>query len=460
MKKLTAVLAILAIVATAAYAQASLTGMIGVRTDIVNNSADGEGMHGIGRDYDHQARFGMNVGNGEGTAGGAFRAWMLPSHIGESSAQFHGWVWWQPDALDGRLRIIGGRDPWRIHGLGNIIGWAFNANNSEDWMLGWGAAGGYHYGALQRGTRLGRNAGFYAGFGCAGVSATFSPIVGLPLTFMAALPLEGPEVSPNGGHWGAHLMNAHLGVRFGLHGVGDINFTWWGAPGDWGWGSDEGQISGPGTVHVGSASGTNQTNSSRFFLSFLTGLPALQALGLQFNVGFVYTLPFTVFSHDSAQDLVTTFPLEFGLGVLYSSGPVRIALRAAANFAGTQDRWVGASGTAGDDDYVAAHLVTDNIPLQFGLNIHPRFDIGIVQISVNAGIQFQAAADGPGAITFVADHGDYSSFGWHVTPYVTRMIAGPTRMFAGLHFESSGVRNADGDIDVVWRVPVGIQLEW
>jgi len=460
MKKLIAVLAVLAMVTTAAHAQASLTGMLGARTDIANNDGIGEGLHSVGRAYDHQARFGMNVSNGEGTAGGAFRAWMLPSQIGEGGAQFHGWLWWQPQALDGRLRITGGRDPWRRYGLGNIIGWAFNANNSEDWLLGWGAAGGYHYGATQRGTRLGRNAGFYAGFGCAGISATFRPVEGLPLTLMAALPMDGPELSPDGGHWAAHFLNAHAGARFGLMGVGDINFTWWGAPGAWGWDVEGGQLGGPGGVHVGGGSGTNQTNSSRFYFSFLTGMPALMALGLQFNVGVVYTLPFTVFSDDPAQDLETAFPLEVGLGVLFTRGPFRLAVRAAATFMGTQDRWVAASAATATEPAVAAHLVTDNIPLQVGLNIHPRLNVGPVQVSVNAGVQFQAAADGPGAITYVASHGDGASIGWHATPYVTRMIAGPTRIFAGLHFESSGVRNADGEIDVVWRVPVGIQLEW
>ena len=433
----------------------------GVRTDVINSSGAGdEGMHSVGRAYDHQARFGMNVGNGEGTAGGAFRAWMLPSHIGEGGEQFHGWVWWQPDFFDGRLRITGGRDPWRRYGMGNIIGWAFNANNSEDWMLGWGAAGGYHYGATQRGTRLGRNAGFYAGFGCAGVSATFRPLDDLPLTLMLALPMEGPEVSDAGGNWLAHLLNAHFGARFTLHGVGDINFTWWGAPGAFGWGYGDSQVDDAGTVHVGAASGTNQTNSHRFFLSFLTGLPALQAMGLQFNVGFVYTAPFTVFGYTEERDLRTVFPLEFGLGVLYSQGPLRVAARLAATFAGTQDRWVEATSATATAPAVAAHLVTDNIPLQLGFNVHPRFTFGPAQFSLNAGIQIQAAADGPDAITYVAAHGDNMSFGWHATPYVTRIIAGPTRMFAGLHFESSGVRNVDGDIEVIWRVPVGIQLEW
>ena len=35
MKKLVAVLAVFAMVATAAYAQASVTGMLGVRTDVI-----------------------------------------------------------------------------------------------------------------------------------------------------------------------------------------------------------------------------------------------------------------------------------------------------------------------------------------------------------------------------------------------------------------------------------------
>ena len=442
MKKLIAVLAFLAMVTTASFAQVSINGMFGFRADIMSGTTDfDDGMNSLGRAYDHDARFGMNVGNGEGTAGAGFRSW-VGVHDAEGGGQLHAWAWWQP--LD-NLRITVGRDPWRFYGQGQIVGWAFNGNNAEDWLIGWGAAGGYHYAAAGGRPRLGRNAGFYAGFGSTGVSATFQPVEELPLTLIVALPFAGVDNEFSAtGHWAADtFLNAHVGFRYMFAGIGQLSFTWWGAPGHWGWNADGTQtFTGPGNINVGALSGTNQTNSSRAFLSFhLTAIP-----GMQFNFGLVYTLPMTIYGHaadpetgvEQQGDRRINFPLEAGFGFMFTQGPLRFPVRLAATFAGSQDVF------SADDDGNEI-VVNEAVPLILGFGIAPSFNVGVVSLHLNAGIQFHAEHNGA----------DDSQFAWHATPYVMRMIASPTRIFAGFHIYSNGTED-----HLAWRVPVGIQFEW
>lgn len=446
-------------VTTAAHAQVSINGMLGFRADVMDGTLDfGDGIHSLGRAHDHDARFGMTVGNGEGTAGAGLRSWVA-AHGAEGGGQLHAWVWWQP--MDG-LRITAGRDPWRFYGQAQIVGWGFNANNSEDWLVGFGTAGAYHYGATQRGARLGRNAGFYAGFGGTGVSATFRPVEDLPLTLIAALPFADVDEFSATGHLVADtFLNAHVGVRYVFEGIGQLSFTWWGAPGHWGWASDgTAALRDPGNVNVGALSGTNQTNSSRAFLSFFfTGVP-----GIQVNLGLAYTLPFEILGHRAdaeagvAQgfDQRINFPMEIGLGFLYSAGPLRVAARVAATFAGNRDVLI-------TEDGEVTGVENRAIPIQIGFNVHPRFDIGAVSLHLNAGVQFQAESGRQNAEGDWVDgiNAGPAVFGWHANPYVMRMIAAPTRIFAGLHVESSGVtpEGESGPV-VTWRIPVGIQFEW
>jgi hypothetical protein len=511
MKKLIAVLVVSAMVTTAVFAQASLGGMIGWRGDIVNNDGSGgwspihpddSAVHDImRRRQDHEARIGVNVSNGEGTAGAGLRSW-VNSH--NNPSRVDAWVWWQPMA---GLRIMAGRDPWAVYGLAEIVGWGFNANNAEDWLVGWGAAGGYHYGATQRGGRLGRNAGFYAGFAGTGVSMTFQPIDTLPLSFLAVFPFSNPTSGGPGGYistlnpynWFVDtFLNMHLGFRLGLEGIGRIAFTWWAAPGHFAWGRDRQEAVGgepiwdrvpvvappsAGGMIVGGMSGTNQTNSSRFYLSFL--LTALQAAGMQVNLGVVYTAPFRYLGETSAWDRVYHYPMEMGLGFLFSQGPIRLAVRSALTIGGSRG-YVNVNWDEG-------RLDRYRMPARFGLNLHPRFDMGMMMLHANTGFQITAASGrrAPGmpgrydrwgwiSETHVESAGIPNSgdgnwygpftFGWHFNPYISRTIAGPTRMFGGVHLESNGqVRPAQPGVEgspnrmqrhYVWRVPVGIQIEW
>ena len=434
------------------FAQATISGQLGFRADIVNNSGAGDGAHGLGRDWEQQGRLGLTVLNGAGTAGGTLRLWAnhgggdTVNDFSPNIAEFHGFVWWQPIR---QLRLTVGRDPWAMHGVADLVGWSFNANNSESWFLDWGDAGAAHYGSTslegrasdQRGAgAFSRNTGFYPGFGDTGVTALIRPITDMPeLSFIVALPWmfgsDDQDPVSSSGHWVEGLMRAHVGVRYAIPHVGTLAFTWIGGPGDAGW------LPGGAQLPVGdfNTTGSVRPHSSKFFLSM--NVTALAARGMLFNVGLAYMVPFTELGHAAGElvpqgpDVTTHFPIEAGLGFQFNRGAVRIPVRMAATFAGSED---------GND-----------APMRFGININPRYNLGFMFVHLAAGIQFLAESRGPevGGI----QPGE-ASLGWHLTPHVSREFAGPTRVFLGVHFESSGV----GDLsdNLIWRVPMGIHLEW
>jgi len=383
MKKFLTVLAVSAMVTTVAFAQMDIGGMIGVRGDIINNSGTtlnnvphntpetalpGDGADGLGRGWDHEARLSLNISNGEGTAGGGGRTWFN----GLNAADLHAWVWWQPmDAL----RVFAGRDPWAIYAVNDLVGWSFMANGAEDWFLGWGSPGAYHYQAQGQTGALGRNTGFYDGVSINNMSVRVTPLALDGLEIIYALPFVnlGPNWVDNG------LLSSHFGFRYTISGVGRLAFTWRGD--------------------------SNGFDASDFFLSFL--VTAIQ--GMQINVGAHFDL-----TGENSDPL-----LNLGLGLHYTSGSLRVAARLAA-------------------------ALLDESMTRIGFGIHPSYDMGAVRLALNAGIQAN-----------VPDQGE-TVLSWHATPYIMRMIAGPTRIYAGLNLASRGTEAAD----VIWRVPVGILLEW
>jgi len=506
MKKFIAVLAVSAIVATAAFAQVSVGGMFGWRGDVMRNNPgntwspvhpDSSLPHDVWHwNQSHEGQIRIAASNGEGTAGAAGRFWMNL----DNDARLDAWVWWVP--MDG-LRIQAGRDPWRVLGFAPIVGWGFRANNSEDWLLGWGAAGGYHYGATSRGGRLGRSTGFYDGMYDTGVSMTFQP-AGLPLTLVFGLPFPGgvtnstpgsPERSPVD-HWFADLLlNTHLGVRLGFEDLGTLALTAWFAPGHFGWNlSDSPGGSGPrlnysplsrdeGLAAIGG--GHNATDSTRLYAAF--HLTALQAAGIQLSFGLSYVLPFTEVGATTAGDLRTHYPVAAGLGFQFVAGPMRFVARAALTAGGsvghTNEGWLPDGETV---DYPRTRY---SIPARFGLNIEPSMAMGGNRLHLNTGFQITAASGQRSAQTasiydryqWVTAPGTFThantgttpgptTFAWHINPYISRTIAGPFRAFAGLHIESSGeVQPASPAVQgqplrmqrhLVWRIPVGAQFEF
>jgi len=480
-KKLIAVLAVLAMVTTAAYAQMTFEGMVMGRADLGNNF---ETVHGTGgmpgsgaqldpdldgiharRNFTQEARLFMNMRNHDGTAGATARFWNTGwhAHHGWNNAPpaVHMWAWWRP--MENLLVQIG-ENPWGHFGLNQIVGGAFTGNSSEDSLTGAGTAGAFTYGAVIGGvTNLHRNTGFYGGFIHPGITAAFDPIEGL--TVILGLPFamgNSHGQTPGGGvpanffvtseGWVPGMLRSHLSVRYEIADVGRIALTWAGGPGYWG----NHDSLGPAAPMVGVDPITagfqmNNTslfglttgpgrfaNSSKFYLSFL--LTAID--NIQLNVGGAYTLPF-----DIDEGNTYNYPVEFGLGFQFDGGDLVFRARLAATFAGSVEQPGG---------------YRNNIPFVLGLNLHPSFNLGIFTAHLNAGIQMimNMNEDRGDSIFYINDSD--MVLGWHATPYITVPVMNAT-VFAGVHVETSGVQRygSDGDeMFIRWRVPVGLRFQW
>jgi len=536
MKKITAFLAIFLFAAGTAFAQFAIQGMFEGRAALLSNSADmapgrafisGTGTPtalnynildgGLRRAFAQQARIGVMAQNLDATFGANVAAWVFPgTDLGQwghqagawggGTSHFHGWVWWSPTP---GTRITIGENPWAFFGANQIVGWGFNANGSEDTLVGFGSAGGNHYGTgfmrgrgrdlattgygnaqaagLGGGDRLHRNTGFYPGFIHPGISVDFRPTAMPELNVILAVPLGDVSHTPEQVNWRqdeawlASILRTHLSVRYAIPETGTVAFSVIGAPGFWGNRDRPGPdapLNSPGwNTHIdhgalmqgftsGAITGLNHTNSPKFFLSFFT--PHLVP-NMQFNVGVSYALPFSISEGHttrigSAADgfdipggATYHFPVEFGLGVQYASGPFVMRARFAQ--------------TAFGSTRTADGRTLRNPPMT-GFGISPSYNLGFMSLHMNAGVQIlwehfnsrDAAGNNVGGNQ--ATSGWSGAFGWHATPYVSMSFANTT-LFAGFHVETNGVREAyrpgygfrDNTIRVHWRIPVGLRFE-
>jgi len=560
MKKTVALLALFAFAAGAAFAQqVSISGMFEGRANFASNSihmapggafigaaSDGTNTwavdrildEGLRRGFAQQARIGLTAQNLDATFGASVAAWVFPAtNLGQwgyqsgawggGTSHFHGWAWWRPRPS---TRIMIGSQSWGHFGEATaIVGWGFNANGSEDTLVGHGTAGGNHYGTgfmrgrgqalatggyanasvvgLGGGDRLHRITGFYGGFANPGISLDIRPMALPELHVVFALPLGTYPPTPNtlflqNESWLASLMRAHLSVRYTLTDVGTVFFSVIGGPGYWGnrdmpgptqpiaqpsWNAniDHGAlIQG---FSSGALTGPNATNSPKFYLSFLTAHGLLP--NLQLNVGVAYTLPFAIpddstnrlpgpgAGTDLGPGMTFHFPVEFGLAAQYTSGDFAIRVR----FAQTAFGFTCVSGPSvqrlgWDADRRLRH------PPMTGFNISPSYNLGLLRLHLNAGVQIlweHFNSRNPGnnyANVGQNDGGNYGSsgwsgaLGWHATPYVAMPISNAW-LFAGFHIETNGVRldrpanpstasRSDNTIDIHWRIPVGMRIEF
>jgi len=488
MKKMVAVLAVFAIVTTAAWAQISFEGMVMGRADLANNFITNHGADGgpgdwseipenageARRAFAQEARLFLNMVNADGTAGATARFWNMgwQGHMGWNNASnlFHAWAWWRP--MENLLVQIG-ENPWGFFTTHQIVGPGFTANEAENSLLGIGSAGAFHYGATAYGFyNLHRNTGFYGGFIHPGISAAFEPIEGL--TVLLGIPFAmgnahgaGPvaDGAPNffvtSEGWAAGMLRSHIGVRYEIDGIGTAAFTVAGGAGYWGGMSSPGPqvplFGGPHNAGIfdefglATGAGTGRfANSPKFYLSFL--LTAIE--NMQVNFGLAYTAPFSIANGsdlpEALRGVTFNFPIEMGLGFQFGASDFAIRARVAALFAGSIER----PATA------AAAASTENMPLAVGLNIHPTFNLGMFVANLNAGFQIFVDTNDP----LPGQPDPEPIFGWHVTPYITVPVSNAT-VFAGFHVESCGAerygRNTPPDSTAIrWRIPVGLRFQW
>jgi hypothetical protein len=409
MKKLIAISIVLTLAVSAAFAEVTVGGFARAGATIISgNSSEDSVLEAAGA---HEARLEGTYINDEGTFGAHLKisagtdtaTWWLAQQ-----GQF-AYVWWKPNSL---IRVFGGVNPFGEFGINYIVGWGWHASDAEDLV----AYNGYGFT---------RSAWAYAGwddFG--GFALTLTPIDGLAINVV--VPYERAAVNKEA----AEIYNHIIGqVTYDLTDIGQIGVTYTSGAGyrDW-------PVSG----------GTNDPSAVRaqFYLT------AVQ--NLQLNIGLKYTFAGDI--GEGASKTTYTPPLTAGFGLNYNvSDTFGVKARLAAGFNG--------SNKAENADAV---YTADYYNLKLGFDVMPYFDLSILKLFLNLGIEFSDRTYDP---TTKAEIGDAeSTFGWYANPYITKSIGGGT-FYAGFKLYSDGVKYkgtvvnvTDGKTTINWSVPIGMQV--
>jgi hypothetical protein len=164
-------------------------------------------------------------------------------------------------------------------------------------------------------------------------------------------------------------------------------------------------------------------------------LTAVENLGV--NIGFKYALPI------SQDDVTYSSPIAVGLGASYNvSDTFGIRARFAATFAGTVTNKAGPSDIKYEEGF------------KFGANILPWFDLSIVKVFINLGMEYQGDAKF-GDNKLKADQ----PLSWYVNPFITKSVGSGT-FYAGLQL-GGAPDNSDLDTNkdhIFFSVPIGLEV--
>ncbi|MDR2783235.1 MAG: hypothetical protein LBB48_05270 [Treponema sp.] len=343
-----------------------------------------------------QGRLWATFSNDEGTFGGLARVQGGPDGAAFNARLFG---WWQPIS---QLRLTLGQDGNGQFGVNYVVGWGFHANDAEDYV----AYNGYGFT---------RNAWAYAGFDVLGATLSIKPIDGL------AINLAIPYTAPTAGVYAEaarQYNHIHAQAVYAISGIGEIAVTFTGS-------NNEITVT-PKKDDPTDFDVSISANAiyGQFFLT------AVENLSL--NIGLKYTLPVTT-EFPGIGDATYNTPIGAGFGVAYAvSDTFGVKARLAATFAGSKEQ----SGTTIDD------------PFHLGFDLMPYFDLSILKIFVNLGLEYTAAEDAPGAEAI---------FGWYLNPYITKTVGGGT-FYAGFQLSSDGTKTAGDDLIIKWSIPVGLQV--
>jgi len=415
MKKLFAILVVLALVAGSAFAQAGAY-VIGSAVLAEGSSVEDSDINASGSLV--TARIFVRGESGDGTFGGFARADLNGAWF---SPDVFAFAWWQPNEF---FRLQLGRNYNSDFGLDDIVGWGFYGEAGDVGVVSKIWSGGQNPDGF----------GFYGGFnGIAAISIT--PIDGLAINLGVPFENDGTvnDVYP--------YINAQ--VTYDIGGVGRVGVTFAGGPG----------------YSVVNKDKPNQAvyfDPGKIYASFL--LTAIEGMGL--NVGLGYTLPLSK-PKDSPvgywwnkvgineQDGIwvgteTAFeynaPIEIGLGFSYDITD-SFGIRARVGVG------LGESFKLGDADAV-------EFPLNFFLDVLPFYNAGTFRIYLNIGMGY--TDEFKIKDTKVAD----SVMSWHLNPYMSVGLPWVGEFYAGIKIADDGVKGADDKTVTTWSIPIGIAVSF
>jgi hypothetical protein len=412
MKKLFAISLILAIAATAAFAEVTVGGQAGIGVTVISGNDGKDSVLGVNSFAPETAngnwgqggggRIDATYANDEGSFGAFVRVKPLEGYASGTDRVF---AWWQPLSA---LKLTLGVDGNGQFGLQYIVGWGWHANDAEDFV----AWHGYGF------TRSGWSFGGFSDFGAV---LTLTPIDGLAIN--VAVPYKKSTEA-------TEVYNHMIGqLTYNIADVGEIGVTYTSGAGYRDWPittikDDQDNV-------ISTTYGTNDPGAvyAQFYLT------AIQ--NLQLNIGLKYTLGGTI--GGGVTEVTYAKPIGAGFGLNYNiSDTIGVKARLAASFAG--------STKSGD--------TTINDPLKLGFDVMPYFDLSILKLFLNLGIEYTAEREQPNTAGKVEKVEDSQIFKWYVNPYITKSVGGGT-FYAGFQLYSDG---AAKDAVIGWGVPIGIEI--
>ncbi|MHB9293483.1 hypothetical protein Holit_02607 [Hollandina sp. SP2] len=332
---------------------------------------------------------GWNSGRLQGTYTndeGTFGAHVKVNAADEWWANSFTYAWWKPIS---QIRVFGGKNPFGEFGINYIVGWGWHASDAEDFV----AYNGYGFT---------RTAWSYAGWDTTGFALTLTPIDGLAINLAVPYGGYGTEAAEIYNHTIAQAV-------YNFTDVGELGITYTSGGGYRDWQTPPpGSNIDPGMVRA------------QFYLTAVEHL--------QLNIGLKYTLGGT--TGEGAAETTYVQPITAGFGLNYNiSDTIGVKARLAAGFAGSTK--VGG--------------VTTDIPLRLGFDVMPYFDLSILKLFLNLGVDFTAKEK---------DVEDSQIFVWYLNPYITKSVGGST-FYAGFQLYSDGKAK---DAVISWGIPVGIQI--
>ena len=414
MKKIILVLIIFTMVAGGAFADFTISGLLGAGATLLKGSSqDDSNLYSGGFIFGRlQAEL-----NYEDTVGALFRV-----KLGNDFSPY-AWGWWKPvQQVKFQLGFI---DDFNAD---YIVGWEFHYNDAEDYNITSDTPDCWHSGRVFH-----RSTGFYSGFWGNGAAATFKPASWLALNI--AVPFKIGDMLNQDGLSDYNAKNsykytvAQAVYTISETGMFTVTFTGGGHElyrNDYSY-PDKNNVTVYESEYIVYPPHT-------LFASFL--FTALENINMNFGVEYPFQF--------KGSGVNCQFPMAAGFGISYETGKFGIKTRIAAAFAGTT--W----------------LKNETIiePVKFGFGIMPSYDFDVCRLYLNTGISF---TDKGKYVTFnyydMVNKTDDAAIGWHINPYV-RKIIGPASLFAGFRLESDGIKNADGKIVIHWGIPIAIQVEF
>jgi hypothetical protein len=445
MKKFFVVLISFALVAGSAFAELSIGGAVGVSTSIISVTVeDGdEGKPTAGGVNAHFGRLDVDYTDESGIFGAHAR-------VGDGSTgrwSRRVWAWWKP--ID-QFKLQLGQDASGAFPVNYIVGWGFFANDAEDFVA-------------ERGYGFTRGTAFFSGFDNFGAVLTLTPVTGLAINLAVPYPAGDPALAED-------VYKLIIGqVAYDINGIGQAAVTFQGGSGKmkmadapvdptkptYGWkDTDDNPATAPVWAPGDSLTGSKlDTAVEAYYKAAATYSPgygdpasiyanfyltAVENLGI--NIGFKYTLPYT--DKDFNEDITMSAPIAVGLGASYNvSDTFGIKARLAATFAGNIKQ-------KDADDPVWEE------GFKFGIQLAPWFDLSIVKVFINLGMEYQANNKQSG------NEIDYATpLSWYVNPFITKSVGSGT-FYAGLTL-GGAPDNPEYDTNkdhIFFKVPIGLEV--